>query len=295
MRELIKEILRKNLIEIRVIDYLSDFNPINDSDKIRVYHGFYTSNDAYRVLTSGLSGQEQAKRIYSYESGNNPKGLFVSISFNTVKKNFASSGIIIEFDTIATNLEAPVWKGQDSYFVQGQYTKNFANDDERNVEIQRKREKYGKEDPEGKWGKNRISKSQRPELADSIFNNAEHQALFIGNLNPNEIKNVWFHEGRFFNNTTLGEWVRYDRKTFLRKYGNDLKSEKRSRGDNPTPRIFNPNDDLTVDKLKQIALKNEWDYEGLVDDIKNGRGAEEYYLWPKQVRQFRELVQNKKI
>ena len=76
-----------------------NLKPLKDSDTIIVYHGFYSNNDVKIALTKGLSGQEIARRVYSYESGNNPKGLFVSIDFNVVKRRFAGSGIIIEFAT----------------------------------------------------------------------------------------------------------------------------------------------------------------------------------------------------
>jgi hypothetical protein len=275
--------------DVRAINYLKDQDPIMDTDKIRVYHGFssYSSADAYVALTQGLSGQVRAGRIYSYESGNNPNGLFVTISFHTAKY-FGKSGIIIEFDTNATNLEAPVWKGQDSYFVQGQMTQSFKDDEERKAETLRKREKYRAEDPEGKYGRNRISKSDRPELADTLFNNNEMQALFIGNLNPNEIKSVWFNERLFKDRRHGGEWVRYHRKDFLRLYGDMIRNEHKDNPKLDSDKLFKPNDDFSIDVLKQAAEEQRWNFDDLLKYIKKDSYYRDRFLWPKQFKQMQQ-------
>ncbi len=286
-----RSIIHQILEDTKVLNYYKDKEPIKDTDKIRVYHGFYSPADALVTLSYGLSGEMRAARIYSYESGNNPKGLFVSTDFNVVKKNFAGSGIIIEFDTRATNLEAPVWAGQDTYFVQGQYTKSFKDDEERNQETIRKREKYRQEDPEGDYHNNRISKSDRPELGDSLYGNYEKQALFIGNLNPNEIKSVWFNEGRYFRNKTNEPWTRYDRKSFLRKYGDIL--EKDSKGNEKIHRVsnkfFKPNDDFSMEKLKVITDAKGYDWKDVLDYLKRDDYIRSQLLWPKQIKQYKEL------
>ena len=164
-------------------------NPIADTETIRVYHGFnsYSTEIAKQILVKGLSGKEVARRLYSYESGNNPRGLFVSIDFNVVKKDFAGSGIIIEFSTKVSDLEAPVWVGGRSYFIQGEYTQSFKNMDEREQQRLLNRQRAGTNIYDY------IKKSDRPELAETIFDNREKQALYIGDLNPNMIKHVWYH------------------------------------------------------------------------------------------------------
>lgn len=286
MKIVLTESQLKRLVETRVVGTYKDYGPIKDTDKIRVYHGFsrYSVGYALHALVNGLSGQVRAGRIYSYEAVNNPKGLFVSTSFDVVKRNFAGSGIIIEFDTNVENLEAPVWKGQDSYFVQGQYTQGFKDDEERNQEILRKRELYRQEDPENHYGKHRISKSDRPELANSIFNNSERQALFIGNLNPNEIKTVWFNEGYFYRNRTNEPWVRYSRKDFLRKYGHELKNVEVPKQMND--KIFKPNDDFSMEKLEKRANEEGWPMKTLLDVLKNDDYYQNMFLYPKQLKQF---------
>ena len=121
LRKLINEELNSFLDEVKYInpkDY-ENYKPIKDSDTIRVYHGFYSFNDVQKVLSTGLSGKEKARRIYSYESGNNPNGLFVSVDFKVASK-FATSGVVIEFSTKVFDLEAPIWVDGRSYFVQGE-------------------------------------------------------------------------------------------------------------------------------------------------------------------------------
>ena len=142
---------------------------------------------------------------------------------------------------------------------------------------------YSEKDPEGEYGKNRVSKSDRPELGDSIFNNPEHQALFIGDLNPNEIKTVWFHEGRFFRRNTEGPWIRYSRRDFLKKYGNELKSEEVP--ETLRSKLFKPNDDLMSSRLEEICKEFGMDKEELLDIFK----SEQHFLWPKQIKQLEQL------
>jgi hypothetical protein len=121
------------LNEVRYLDPMKeDEPPISDEETIRVYHGFRDRDQAFKALTKGLSGKSRADRTYSYEFVNNPKGLFVTIDFD-VAKEFGSSGIIIEFTSKISDLEAPVWKG-GRYFVQGEYTSGFKDESEREEE-----------------------------------------------------------------------------------------------------------------------------------------------------------------
>lgn len=284
-------LIQQIIEDTKILSYHKDREPLRDTDKIRVYHGFYSTADALTSLLHGLSGQMRAARIYSYESGNNPKGLFVSTDFDVVKKNFAGSGIIISFDTYATNLEAPVWAGQDGYFVQGQMTKSFKDDEERNQEILRKREKYSKEDPEGDYHDNRISKSDRPELADTLYNNYEKQALFVGDLNPNEIKSVWFNEGRYFRNKINEPWQNYDRKTFLRKFAHILKSDTKGNEKihRASSKLFKPNDDFSMEKLKAITDEKKYNFDDVIGYLNRDEHWRSQLLWPKQIKQYMAL------
>ena len=238
-------------------------SPLMDTDKIRVYHGFNSYKDAEEVLKHGLSGKERARRIYSYEFGNNPSGLFVSIDLGEIKKHFSYSGVIIEFTTKVSDLEAPVWVGGRSYFVQGEYTKSFKDLDEREQQRLINRELHGKSEFDF------ISKSDRPELAQTIFENPERQALYIGDLNPNMIKYVWYRPP--YDSSKRGEernWERYTRKDFIKKFKMDTKLCDYN--------LYYPNDNFTIeDFIKRVASKEtEKDKNG----VNSGSGRFQAYL-----------------
>jgi hypothetical protein len=254
--------------------------PLKDDETIRVYHGFDNFDDVEKILTNGLSGKQRAKRIYSYESGNNPYGLFVSVKVEVVVRHFAHSGVIIEFSSKLSDLEAPIWVGGRSYFCPGEYTKSFKDLDEREQQRLINRGKSLEHELEP------IKKSDRPELAETIFENPERQALYIGNLNPNMIKYVWYNEILHKDRRTDGEWIRYSRKQFINK----LKiSTKRSEYD-----FFLPNDDFNMNKIIDMYkgdTKNT-DFKRFVqfylmkaDDYR----LKELDFFPKQIQQIKKL------
>lgn len=282
----IKTTLESFIKEVRYIDTsypnIKEEQPILDSDVIRVYHGFNKFDDVINVLNSGLSGKEKARRIYSFESGNNPYGLFVSVDFDIVKRNFAHSGVIIEFSTNVSDLESPVWVDGRSYFVQGEYTKSFKDMDEREKQRLLNRQKAGETPYDF------ISKSDRPELAQTIFDNPEKQALFIGDLNPNMIKYVWYNEVLHKERRINGKWVRYNRKDFINRL--NIKKDK-SRFLN-----FLPNEKFTLDKLKQEVLDDGGDLRDYKDilmnikyDIDSDYSLKQYGFFPKQIKELRNL------
>jgi hypothetical protein len=303
MKNLIKKIILEQLNEVRYIktgwNQFDKEKPIRDDEVIRVYHGFSSNagfNEAFFAILHGLSGQERARRIYSYEYGNNPKGLFVSINFDVVKRNFAGSGVIIEFSTKVSDLEAPVWVGGRSYYVQGEYTQSFKDDEEREQQRLKNRER------EAASPYPQISQSDRPELAQTLFDNAERQALYIGDLNPNMIKYVWYNETLHKHNRTNGDWVRYTRKDFVNKF-KDLYDDKytvsaRYSDYNKSSRMFKPNDDFNEDVfIKKLEDKyGEGTYERWLK-YELDRKFDEYYLknyfWPKQMKQAREFYLKK--
>jgi len=275
--------------------------PINEEDVLTVYHGFNNLNDARITAKFGLSGKQRARRIYSYESGNNPSGLFVSIDFDAIKRGgFGnSSGVIIEFATKVKDLDAPVWAGGGSYFVQGQMTKSFKDMEERKQQQLDHRE-------EGRKSKEKeISQSSRPELALSLFDNPERQALYIGDLNPNMIRAFWVNEKLMKESRHGGEWVRMSRDEFLRQYfksEEDIKEtastfkgyEKQlpSRYIHAKERLFLPNEDYDESKLdervKRLTDDQEFTKEKLIGDLKRGWIKLEDVFWPKQIKQFKE-------
>ncbi len=285
MKGLIKRLLREGLLdEVRYVNPMdSKETSLGDSEVIRVYHGFNKFDDVEEVLKNGLSGKDRAKRIFSYEAGNNPKGLFVSVDFK-VAKDFGGSGVVIEFSTKVSDLEAPVWVGGRSYFVQGEYTESFKDLDEREQQRLINRQKAG-ESPY-----DYISKSDRPELATTIFDNPERQALYIGDLNPNMIKAVWYNEVLHKDRRINGEWVRLDRKAFIKKLGVDTKRNKRFIS-------YLPNDDFNFDEFVKKYYKGDYNNSSLLYVIDEFITAEDYELreygfWPKQIKQIMQMRDN---
>lgn len=298
----IKKLLRKSLNEVRYINTNFDSkqfwkqDPIKDNEVIRVFHGFNRFDEGLFTVLHGLSGKETARRIYSYESGNNPKGLFVSVDLKLIQDRFASGGVIIEFSSKVTDLEAPVWVGGRSYFVQGEYTKSFKDSEEREQQRLANREKYAQDSDE------RISKSDRPELGQTIFGNYEKQALFIGDLNPNMIKYVWYNEVRHKERRTNGPWVRYTRKDFI----NIMKAEHKTVTNNvdrqysysKSNRMFKPAEDfdetIFAKRLEDKHGKGAYD-NWLKYEIKYSFDSYHLqgYFWPKQMEQAKAFYKNK--
>ena len=275
----------KNIDEVRYINAKNQKNekPIKDDETIRVFHGFNKFEDVENVLTYGLSGKERARRIYSFESGNNPYGLFVSVDINIIMKaGFAHSGVIIEFTTKTSDLEAPVWVGGRSYFVQGEYTKSFKDMDEREQQRLLNRQKSG-ESPY-----DHISKSDRPELAETIFDNPERQALYIGDLNPNMIKYIWYNERLHKNRRTDGEWVRMKRKDFIEKL--NIKT------DNNRYLKYYPNDNFDFDEFVQKYFKGKYNSLSLKRflefDTNNEYDLKNLGFFPKQIKQIMKMKED---
>ena len=243
-------------------------DPIMNGEKIRVFHGCGIKTAAEAVI-SGLSGRDYHSRTYSYESGMNPLGLFVTVDFHKAKDfGYDSQGMcILEFTVDASDLESPVWNGQDTYFGVGSDPRPFRDANERNAQRLKYREKALSTpdetatnwftDKNGNRGfkdivlsKDYIRNSSKPELAQSIFDNNEHQALFMGDLNPNMIKRVWVKMPTTDNNgdtyiSSADNYVPMSRKKFYKmvknmefNYGYGKREKVRSE------KLFNPNDDV---------------------------------------------------
>ena len=280
-------------IKINIDDYLNEVRyvdtkypkvlsepPLSDDETIRVYHGFNSFRDVETLLRRGLSGKEKARRIYSFESGNNPYGLFVTVDLNVIKRGgFAGSGVIIEFTSKISDLESPVWVGGRSYYVAGEYTKSFKDMDEREQQRLVNRQKAG-ESPY-----DHISKSDRPELAEVIFDNPERQALYIGELNPNMIKYVWYNEVLHNERRTNGEWVRMTRKEFIDKLNINTKNTRYIK--------YLPTDDFIFDDFVKKYFRGNHQSQDLriflEFDTKNEHDLKELGFFPKQIRQIRQL------
>lgn len=280
--------------------------PIKNSDKIRVFHKC-SMDTAMQFALYGASGKVYAKRAFSYESGMNPKGIFVTTDFNVAKNgSFASHGVIIEFTASATNLDTPVWNGQGTYFGQGTQPMPFANkserdaqkkkynDDARSIEDERYFNYQTKKDDVVSY--DYIRNSDNPAMAYNIFNNNEHQALFLGDLNPNMIKRFWVKE------ENSEQYVPYKRVDFIRKF-----KEKEKEDYKPEySYVFNPNDDFSWNKLAKYEYNFDSYYckksnisfeeylnknfKEMKDTIlyyaENNPYELRYYFWPKQLIQI---------
>lgn len=232
--------------KVRKKDYLqtSHQEPIKDSDVIRVFHGC-SLRTAMEACVRGISGREFRGRTYSYENGMNPLGLFVTTDFYVAKNfGYSNEGVcVLEFSVRASDLESPIWNGQDTYFGQGSNPTSFRDSDEREAQKQAYRNKAASMEDDYFFDVHvnsdgqRVSKkidlpkgyvrdSDKPEMAYNIFINNEHQALFMGDLNPNMIKRVWVNlptvddDGdRYID--SMANYMPMKRKDFVRKFWNE--------------------------------------------------------------------------
>ena len=265
--------------EARVINANDQKVPLKDNETIRVYHAFNNPQDLYDILKYGTSGKLRAKRIYSYEANNNPKGFFVSIDFKTVK---GFGQYIMELHTRVSDLEAPVWPS-GSYTVQGEYSKYWDAETprEKGTEAAREKAKQSKEDY--------IRNSDRPELADSLYNNYEKQALFVGELDANSIRAIWVNKDM----KKDGRYSTYDRmsvKEFLKTHPSKPSSEHRFK-------IFTPREEFDVDVM--LKRFNQRFDRMSTDDILTGLKYVDdqglaVHFWPKQMAAVKKFIKTLK-
>ncbi len=279
-----------------------DIAPLKDTDVVRVYHGFYDNRNAVQFCKYGASGKELASRVYSYESNNNPYGLFVTSNFDTAKEFSRPSdnlAVIIEFHASVKDLEAPVWpsggytvQGQMAQYWKGDSMKQKMADREKGREKEREKIKSSPRD-DLEFAK----KSDKPELAKSLFYSGEYQALFVGDLNPNSIRAVWVYEGK--NSPKYETFTRMKRNEFLKKYSH---LDKKHAGeyqydDHPRDKIYKPTEDwMGMDDFITRYSKKYRDDEDHIrntvnDFMKTEDGMETIFsqfkknMWPKQIKQ----------
>lgn len=243
-------------------DWRDEYNqePIKDNDKIRVFHGC-SLKTAVDWALHGTSGMERHPRTYSYENGMNPLGIFVTTDFETAK-SFGYDNecmCVVEFTVYGKDLETPVWNNSDSYFGQGTNPMPFNDKEERNAQKQKynddalniKDYEYWnyKEKKMSTLSYDHVRKSDKPAMANNLFNNSEHQALFMGDLNPNMIKRIWINEkdkeSGYINSTK--SYVPMSVKNFLKKYGEhefyqDGYADRKNKV--TTDKLYKPNEDF---------------------------------------------------
>ena len=155
-----------------------------------------------------------------------------------------------------------------------------------------------------------VRKSDNPAMADRIFNNVEHQALFIGNLNPNQIKRFWVKKN--------GDdtFIPLTRKEFYLKYGNSEIQTGYTANDKSKvfrEKAFLPNEDFTsIEDMVRRDLERHFqriplarkrinveerikedsiDYKNAIKDALESKNYDilynfEHFLYPKQMKQL---------
>ena len=269
-------------------------SPFEKEDTITVYHGFRDIDDAILVAKYGTSGAKRANRVYSYESDNNPKGLFVTPDLETAKE-FGS--VVFEFDSNMSELEPPVWPS-GGYTVQGGYSQYWGHGREgrakrasrqRDLRLQHKSDERNPE-----W----IKQSDDPLLAMTLAGMGERQALFVGHLNPKRIKRVYLRDFDRKTYTYTSDWYSLSPKEFLEKYPSD-EYEKNEKFRDTKDKVFEPDEkfdgETFIERMSkryggriniEESLGNIW--EAYVLDSKTNKGHAfnqqfKMFLWPKQI------------
>lgn len=260
LRNIIKESLTTVLNEVRYISSYPDFHdkqqyyihneqPLKNGEKIRVFHGTDMYN-ALKFAKNGIDGTERANRRFSYETGMNPHGLFVTTSFNKATDFFGNGTphtgyVVLEFTVNTNDLESPVWNGQDTYFGQNSNPMPFRNKKERDIQKQRYNDKARTNTDDDHFSI--IKTSDNPALAKNIFSNNENQALFFGQINPNQIKRFWVKR-----KDNDYKWEKYNLSQFLNTFGNreefsEIKKNK----------LYLPNEDFTsIEDMMERQMKH---------------------------------------
>jgi hypothetical protein len=91
-----------------------------------------------------------------------------------------------------------------------------------------------------------IRDSSKPEMAKNIFDNYEHQALFMGDLNPNMIKRVWVKlRDRDENDPLRYNYIPMSRKAFYKMVKNmEFYGDYGSREKIRNQKLFYPTEDV---------------------------------------------------
>jgi hypothetical protein len=271
--------------------HATKFQPLKAGDTVRVFHGFRDKPHAIDACLHGLSGKERADRVYSYEFDNNPKGLFVTLSFKVAGE---FGGTIIEFVADSGDLEAPVWPG-GSYTVQGQMAQYFGHGakgraarNQRRIAARAETQKDfdARNEPEH-WG--HVTGSDDVLTANMLLNSREYQALFIGDLNPDQIVAVYTRDRDSYDSP----YTRHSVEEFVAANPPNPKAHS-PKGD----RLFKPNEPFDGEQFllrinarfgrrspeeMESTLKGLWSHVVKSDQrIRTFMSYFENFLWPKQ-------------
>lgn len=271
---------------------ISDYIPLKDNYTITLYHGIDNPRDLYGFLKYGTTGKMRAGRTYSYEANNNPYGLFVTPVLD-IAKEFAR-GYIIEINTKVSDLEAPVWPS-GNFTVQGGMSEYWKEDNDREVYRNKKREELRNSKYDF------IAKSDRPELAETLYLHPERQALFTGDLNNNSIKAIWVSQNPE-KSSRYAKFVRYERIEFLKEFGDKLSQQgyKQDRNTVGEGKVLKPRDEVTLEKVLSgikkkypEMFKSDEDIINLFKNlVKRDKTSLQSLVWPHQIDKMWEIIQN---
>ena len=272
--------------------------PFEEDTEIRVYHGFRDMNDAIITAKYGISGQERAGRVYSYEANNNPMGLFITSNFNSAKE-FTTHGSIMEFVCKFSELEIPVWPG-GGYTVQGEMSQRWDSEDiegQRQEAILKQREEARQSEYEA------IAKSSRPEVAQMLTSPGEYQALFIGNLNPSRISKFWIQEKQEDYARVDDPWKEMSKDEFIEtiqySMSKDLSGRERMTDQHRDieNKAFAPEDAFNHETLLQKISEHGYDAVKILELIKRwgedqAQSILKDYVWPNQSQGLNEWIKS---
>lgn len=278
-RREIQKYEKTQINEVKIIQTGHEMKePLKDTDTIRVYHGTSDLQFILNAIRYGTTGDTMADRKYSYEYNNNPKGIFVTPDMKTAKE---FGKYIIEFNAAVSDLEAPVWPS-GTFTVQGGIASYFKDaQDRENRRLKARAEALTYTD------KN-IKKSDRPELAVTLYYFGERQALFIGDLNKQSFRAVWERNA----NRVNSPYKRYSLKEFLVVHKKDFdKNSEKSRYNRY--KVGNPRDKIgfweLIDKLKDDIVGSHMGRDDIARAISKATVTDlQVYLW--NDRQIREVM-----
>ena len=279
----------RELLEVRIITP-SDPEPITDTETIRLYHGTSDLDTVVTALTHGITGDTLANRRYSYENNNNPQGLFMTPDLKTAEE---FGDYVIEIHAQVHDLESPVWPN-GTYTVQGGETGVFNSPDERESERSRQRSNYSSSELES------IRNSDRPELAASLLDAREPQALYTGDLNSNSIRAVWVSRNptrinQPYKRMKPGEFLRQFQTTGIpTRYGDNRSTidDKSAVVRTAKNTMINPRDTATVKNITAGIQKRypNQTIQKVIHILTTNPTAARQWVWSD--RQYNELMQD---
>lgn len=272
----------------------ANYQPFRADDTVRLFHGFREFGDAVTAAKNGFTGRELAHRVYSYEHDNNPRGWFVTMNRDIAAEFVGAYDVqaIVEFHARVRDLEAPIWPG-NGYTVQGQMAQYFGHGaDGRRKRAQRARDAEQESSAyAAQHGIEHVAQSDKKYLASLLTMTREAQALYVGDMNPEDI--IAFHV-RPKGALVTDPWERISREEFLQRYGEGKSKFER--------KVFGPADafdgDLFLHRIAQLIAKGDvekatvsltrvWNnIKKLPPQGRAKRFAEMFqiYLWPNQYR-----------